>query len=315
MKEFQEKAWECLTPQEQNSLFLTLSQGKSTWETGEILKMTHYKYLELKARSEKFFKLFSDYFEKYPSLINPQSPLDRYFQDYLYASLIKRLPKDEAAVYAGESAWLLKPVKSGQIIRNMDRLKESSKHSEWDRDLYALILEFDRWNNYRILPKSLQAPTPYKTRSNKKYKAYMKYLHTLPDSKIKNLVDYFWCRTTKKDLDNRYYVAFVSSIYKEGYQIVPISKKQEKLNELTRFKIYVFPDRVNAEEFGLMVATYFTEITNQKRGLKFWREFREVIENAVNYREINNMDFTVYSLDTAYSLKRKPVSAYKRASK
>lgn len=38
MEDYQEKAWECLTKEEQNSLFLTLSQGLSTWKTGEILK-------------------------------------------------------------------------------------------------------------------------------------------------------------------------------------------------------------------------------------------------------------------------------------
>lgn len=66
MNEYQKKAWDCLTPTEQQSLFLQLSESKSSWEAGEILKLSHYKYLEIKERSEKFFRLFSD-FSKYMS--------------------------------------------------------------------------------------------------------------------------------------------------------------------------------------------------------------------------------------------------------
>ena len=71
-------------------------KGLSTWEAGEILKMSHYKYLELKARAEKFFKLFSDYFELHPSLVNPKSPIEPRFRDYIFGAMVKRLPKEEA---------------------------------------------------------------------------------------------------------------------------------------------------------------------------------------------------------------------------
>lgn len=313
METYQEKAWDCLTEKEQNSLFLNISQGKSTWEVSEMLKTSHYKYLEIKARSEKFFRLFSDYFYLYGDLFTPESTriTDQYFRDYLRGAMLKRLPKEEASVYAGDSSWLLYPVKNDQIRRNVLRLRESKDKS--CRDLYALIMEFDRWNNYRILPLDLQAPSPYKRRMNKKYKAYMRYLHTLPNSKIKNLVGYFWTRDAKK---NRYYTCFISTQYREGYQVVPIpSEKSKKLEELTKLKMYVFEDRVSAEEFGLLVSTYFTEVNTQKRGLKFWKEFDELVTNAVNYKEINNIDFSINTLDTAYQLKRKPIRELgKRAS-
>lgn len=61
MNEAQQKAWSCLIDKEQQSLFLQLSESKSSWETGEILKLSHYKYLEIRERSEKFFRLFSDF--------------------------------------------------------------------------------------------------------------------------------------------------------------------------------------------------------------------------------------------------------------
>lgn len=61
MNEAQKKAWDCLKDLEQKSLFLQLSENKSSWEAGEILKLSHYKYLEVRERSEKFFRLFSDF--------------------------------------------------------------------------------------------------------------------------------------------------------------------------------------------------------------------------------------------------------------
>lgn len=61
MNEAQQKAWSCLIGKEQQSLFLQLSESKSSWEAGEILKLSHYKYLEIRERSEKFFRLFSDF--------------------------------------------------------------------------------------------------------------------------------------------------------------------------------------------------------------------------------------------------------------
>ena len=106
MERHQELAWDCLTDAEKNSLMFIQGKGLSTWEAGEILKMPHYKYLELKARAEKFFKLFSDYFELHPSLVNPKSPIEPRFRDYLFGAMIKRLSKEEAKIHSGDSSWL-----------------------------------------------------------------------------------------------------------------------------------------------------------------------------------------------------------------
>ncbi len=173
MEPYREEAWNCLTKVEQDSLFLNLSQGLSTRRAGEVLKISHYKYLEIKARAEKFFKMFSDYFYKHPSLINPKAPIGQDFRDYLYGLILTRLPKDEAINYAGDSAWVLHEFNTKKVALNMERLKNSK--DPWDKDLYILIMEFDRWNSFRILPKLLQAPSAYKRRTNKKYKIYLRY--------------------------------------------------------------------------------------------------------------------------------------------
>lgn len=63
MTPYQEKAWDCLKEKERQCLFLAISENKSTCEASQLMGMTHYKYMELKERAEKFFRLFSDFFE------------------------------------------------------------------------------------------------------------------------------------------------------------------------------------------------------------------------------------------------------------
>lgn len=303
MEKNQEMAWDCLTEMEQQSLFLSFSQGLSTREVGEIMKLSHYKFLEVKARAERFFKLFSDYFDLYPDLVRPDAPISRVFRDFLYGALVKRLSKDDSLVYAGDSSWLLRPVNRDHIIKYMGKLKESD--NIWDKDLHKLIMEFDRWNNFRILPRILQAPSAYKRRTTKKDKIYLQFLHRVPDFKIRAMVDMYW-RNGKPE--NRYYVAFISTYFDLGYTVVPILKDKHIVKEITDTKIYIFNDRVDAEEFGLMVSDYFANTSDIKRGMKFWKRYRELVETAINYREINNMDFTCENLEMAYNLKRKPIS-------
>ena len=302
MEKYQERAWDCLTSNEQNCLYLNFSQGLSARRSGEIMKIAHYKYLELKARAEKFFKLYSDFFAIHNDIFRPDAPVGEKFRDYIYGCILRRLPKLEATEYAGDSAWLLKKKKNKHIIRGMETLKAST--NQWDKDTYAFIMEFDRWNNFRILPRILQAPSAYKRRGNKKDKIYLKYLHRIPDSRIRAMVDIYWSNGRP---DKRYYIAMLSEIFEDGYGVVPIKRKPEIVSELTKNKIYIFEEQIDADKFGLMVYHYFEKTSNIKLGLAFWKEYRELIETAINYREINNMDFTCENLDMAYNLKRKPI--------
>lgn len=310
MESYREKAWECLTEQEQNSLFLNLSKGLSTRETGEILGVSHYKYLEIKARAEKLFKLFSDYFELHPSLVNPQSQIDSRFSDYLFGCMVKRLPKEEAKFHTGDSSFILTKVSNKRINKWMSNLKKSE--DKWDKDLYALIMEFDRWNSYRILPRELQAPSPYKRRVNKKEKVYIKYLHRIPDFKVRAMVDKYWSNGKP---ENRYYIAVISTLFEGGYSIIPIKKSKNIIEEITSMKIYIFENIMDADMFGILVKEFFIRTMDPKSGLKFWEKYRSLVELAINYRQINNMDFTCNNLDMAYNLKRKPISQIGKSKK
>ena len=297
MEPYQEKAWEMLTPNEQNSLFLSISQGLSTKKTGEIMKISHYKYLELKARSERLFKLFSEYFQVHPSLIRPRNILEEPFKYYLEACIEKRLPKSEAIEYAGEESWLLTPVSTKCIIRNMNNLKLSE--DPWDKDLYALIQEFDRWNNFRILPLSLQTSSPYKRRETKKYIIYFRYLKSIPY----NTVSYLINKYHKVGINRNYSVMF-SEKFQGGFLLISLKKSSKVTEVFTSKRLYVFEDINLAREFALMISNYENQSISPKSGLHFWKKFKELITYALNYKEIDNHDFNYNFLDHVYNISR-----------
>lgn len=308
MNKYQQKAWDCLLPTEQQSLFLQLSENKSSWEAGEILKLSHYKYLEIKERSEKFFRLFSDFFEKHEAIFSPDSPCEPKFKDYIEGCIEKRLKRKVAALYTGDSSQLITKVQSRAIERNIRKLQKTSVDNEWDRDTLFLIQEFDRWNNFRILPKIIQQPSAFKRRANKKDKIYIRYLlDRVPEWVHIKLKERFKYKV--KPSIPKYWVCLIShELYTDGYYLLPVRKTEEVIREFSKFYIYIFEEKDDADTFGYMVSRFNDKTTTVKLGQKFWPEYRYCIEKAINYKQVNNIDFSVKQLDMAYNphIKRKP---------
>ena len=295
-----QQAWDWLLPNEQNSLYLTLGTGKSSWEVGEMMKLSHYKYLEIKERAEHFFKLFTNFLEKHPSIFRPDGPCQEDFKDYIEGVICHRKSRKEAAKHTGISSNLLSEINSRKIEKNMNRLKETG--DDWDLDTLRLIHEFDRWNNFRILPSMLQQPSAYKRRLNKKHKIYIRYLldtSKMPEWLLTKIKERFYFKTRKPE--NKYYVALINrDIYDSGYFVLPIKKDEAVVKEMSRFYIYVFQSESYADAFGFKVANYGIQTSRVRLGLKFWPEYRDIVEKAVNYNSINNLDFNVKTLDMAY---------------
>ena len=299
MSSAQSQAWNCLTPTEQQSLFLQLSEGKSSWEVGNILGVAHYKYLELRERSQKFFKLFTDFFELHGSIFRPDSPCDQQFKDYIEASIERRLSNKEAVLASGDSANLIPCVNNKNIIRNMNTLQDSE--DEWDICTRRLIFEFDRWNNFRILPKILQQPSAYKRRENKREKIFLKYiLKQTPDFALERIRERWFYKV--KPSKPAYWVALISkTLYSDGYYLLKIRPEKEVVKEISKFYLYVFNTRDDADTFGFLVNQYLDRTTKINLSQKFWPEYRAVIHKAVNYNEVNNLECSVKTLDMAYN--------------
>lgn len=301
MNEAQKRAWDCLKEEERQSLFLQLSVGKSSWEAGTILNRSHYKYLEIRERAETFFRLFTDFFTLHEALFRPTGPCEEVFTSYIEALIEKRLTRPEAANQTADSTTLIKNRRIAIITRNINRLKESE--DPWDRDILKLILEFDRWNNFRILPGMLQLPSAYKRRANKKDKVYIKYLLTkVPKWMHEKLIERFRYIHTKKK--QRWVCLISEDLYEDGYYLLPVRPTDEVVNEMNRFYMYVFDDKEDADTFGFMVSKFMARTCEVKVGQKFWPEYRETVQKAVNYNQVNNIDFGIKSLDMAYGIRK-----------
>lgn len=309
MNEAQQKAWSCLTKVEQQSLFLHTSEGKSSWEAGSMMNISHYKYIEIRERSEKFFRMFADFFEKHNSIFRPDCPCDRNFQDFIEGVIEHRLKKRDAVVYTGDSTQQITKVNRKNLIRNMKYLKESEDN--WDLDSMRLIFEFDRWNNFRILPSILQQPSAFKRRLNKKDKIYIKYLlERIPTWVLEKLKERFYYKV--KPSKNKWWVALISpDLYTDGYYLLPIRPEDEVLNEMNRFYIYVFDDKEDADTFGYLVTSFYERTAKVIAGQKFWPEYRYLVQKAINYNAVNNIEFNVKRLDNAYNIKQKRKSKKK----
>lgn len=305
----QQKAWNCLTKVEQQSLFLHTSEGKSSWEAGTMMNISHYKYIEIRERSEKFFRMFADFFEKYPSIFRPDCPCERNFQDFIEGVIEHRLKKRDAIAYTGDSTQQLPKVNRKNLIRNMKYLKESE--NLWDLNTRRLIFEFDRWNNFRILPSILQQPSAFKRRLNKKDKIYIKYLlERIPTFVLEKLKERFYYKV--KPSKKKLWVTLISpDLYTDGYYLLPIRPEKEVLEEMNRFYIYIFEDREDADTFGYLVTSFYERTAKVIAGQKFWPEYRYLVKKAINYNAINNIEFNVNRLDNAYNIKPKRKSKKK----
>lgn len=303
MKENKEKAWALLTESEKQSIYLTTGQGLSGWQAGEILQITHYKYLELKARSETFFKMFSDYFELYDNLVNPTAKIQPSFRDYVYGCINKRLSLPEAKVYAGEGRWSSKKIREKEIKDSMRALKESE--NKWDNDLHQLVIEFDRWNNFRILPVELQSGSPYKRKSNRQAKAYFKYLKNInPNTLLKIATNY-----TYRGKNNAW-VALIGDYDNTGqsYDVIPIRRDDRNIKNMTINRIYMFKNQEDAVIFATLVLRHDMVFTS-KDGLQFWKKYDAIIKKAINHDSITHTskitNFYDESFKETYTAKNK----------
>lgn len=297
---YQNKAWSMLTDSEKNSLNVTLGQGLSSWEAGEILGISHYKYLEVKERSEKFFKLFFDFFSCVDSvsLFPPNTTINHRFRDYIEACLEKRMVRLDAIRYSGDSSLIVTEVGNKLIISSMSRLQKSD--SPHERELYKLIMEFDRWNNFRILPRSIQMPSAFKRRNNKRIKIYIKYLNNFPAEKANIMLELFWYNPVKQ-FKKRYWAAIVSEeAFEEGYKVISIKQDDNIVSTFTKFSIYVFNTQEHADMFGNLVSSFKEKTSHPRLGQKFWPTYQEVVERSINNKDINNINFYVEKLDMAY---------------
>jgi len=287
-------AWDILNPDEKTAITLSLGYGKSTWEGGEILKRAHFKYLEIQKRAQKFLEIFTNHFEKYGGLIPEDLALPKPFKEYIHLTIIMRKNISQTISSIEDTRYSVAIIRHRLVTESMLKLKQDN--SEQAIDLYSLIMDFDRWNNFRILPVDIQEPSAFKRRNKARYKKHITSLLDIPHFSLLKIVERF----TYNGKYNKYYLPLVSTYLDEGFKIIPMKVESNNLEFANQVGLFVFDDEDQANKYARLVSRYFLSTEKDcKLGQRFWPEFRIYIEKAVNFRELENIHKSRVYLDKA----------------
>ena len=287
-------AWEILNEDERVAISLSLGHGKSTWESGEILQKAHFKYLEIQKRARKFLEIFTNYLEKYGSIFPEGLIMNFAFKEYLILTILERKNISQSVKQMEDPSYSVASRRNKLIIYEIEKLK--ADNSESARDLYDLIMDFDRWNNFRILPVEIQEPSAFKRRNKARNVKHLRNITTLPQFSVLKVIE-------KYSYSGKYrkvYLPLISGFLEDDYQIMDVKKRAVITNEITGVGLFLFTDRATAEEFAKLVSGYFLNaVRNCKTGQKFWPEFRVLMSKAYNYKELENIHKSRTYLDSA----------------
>lgn len=294
MDKLTKKAWDILNEDERVSISLSLGHGKSSWESGEVMGKAHFKYLEIQKRAAKFLEIFTNHFHKYGNLIPSDLELPFSFTEFLKLTMVERNNISKTVNLMENKKYLITSARNRYITKEINHLKESNKESA--SDLYQLIMDFDRWNNFRILPINLQEPSAFKRRNKARNKKHIKNITSLPEYSLITLTEKFHYSGNKSKL----YLPLISTYLPDGYKILPVKGSTKNQNKITSIGLFLFLDRAIAGDFAKLVFDYFLkEGRTCKTGQKFWPVFRELMAKAVNHKSLENIHKSRTYLDSA----------------
>lgn len=283
MTKINEKAWAILTAEEKMAISLSLGYKKSSWEAGEIMSKSHYKFLEITSRAEKFLRMFTEYFDKSDSFIPYGLHISKDAKQYLRLAVLKRMvPRD-----IGEQM----DNKGFRVMSYRDRLLEDQlmkikiSNDPLHKEFFHLILEFDRWNNFRILPRYWQQDSAFKRRIKSKELKYLKSICNLPPYSVRKLKEKF-------NRGGSHYTTIFNPELDRGFEL--ISVVPEDFYALTQMGFPIFEKEFDAIEFAMLVVRYLESkisrtVSRVKAGLDFWAEFRQSISRARNFKDISGI--------------------------
>lgn len=277
------KAWKVLSNDERLSLTLKHGYSRSSWEAGEIVGRAHYKFLEIEARAKQFVKMFHEHYELYTDLIPTYIKIDERVKRFFELTIEKRLSIKGAVLKIRDSKFKVSKYRTELIIQTISDFVNSE--SVLEQNIGNLILEFDRWNNYRILPREIQEPSAYKRR-NKNYDIRnIKNLLTISPYSIKLLIKKY---EAKHGSSHILYMPVFSPVVDDEDSIITIRKSLKDIAYLSSIGFYIFTRREKAEKFFNLVKDYDLKTRGKSciDGQKFWPKYREAVNHSVNYNQV-----------------------------
>lgn len=291
MSKVNKKALSMLLEDERTALYIQLGMQKSSWEAGEIMKKSHYKYLEIKYRAEKYLRMFTEHLELYDEVIPKYVSGHKDVMEYLRRCMEERAKPNDLFREKGQKPEFSKEYFNNKISEQIR--KWSRSEDPHDQAIFNLVKEFDRYNNFRILPKDVQEPSAFKRRIKKAYMKHVKVLSTIPKLSLLKILEL--SKTKKAPF---YYLPIIM----DGMiQIHRVKKNRTVTSILTQVAFYIFTTKEQAEEYIIPVFHYLQKDKKDCRdGLDFWETYREAIKRAFNYNEVQGITPSRKYLETAY---------------
>ena len=317
MDQINHEAWSILSNDERTAITLSLGYGKSTWEGGEILNKAHFKYLEIQKRSVKFLEIFTNHFHKYGGLFPHNLDIPTSLKEYLSLTILQRKNISQAVNLMDDPSYIVVSRRNAIIIRELKKL--ANNNSQEAQDLYSIIMDFDRWNNFRILPVEIQEPSAFKRRNKSRNIKHLNTIISLPHFSVLKIIE----RYSYSGRFSKKYLPIISPHLDEGYKIITIKNENSIISDISKIGLFIFDENDLALEFSKLVSEYFIFVDKTcKKGQSFWPEFRSIINRAFNYMELENIHRSRLYLDMAnfdreklkQNIKDKPIKGEDRVN-
>jgi len=311
MSDINDKAWALLSEDEQLAVTLKYGHGKSTWEAGEIMSKSHYKFLEIESRGKKFLKIFTEHFEFYECLIPPYVKMDKNIRKYFDYTIGKRIKPKKAIDKINDNMFSIPSFRNVAISKEIERLVNHKEVVE--KNLGNLILDFDRWNNYRILPLDIQEPSAFKRRNKNIQKNNIKNLLNLNTYTVEWVIKTYKF-ITKSNNHNSLYTPIFSKFIMPDKRVLKIQNTEENIAELSKIGLFIFPTEDEAWKLYDHIKHHdIEEPKTCKEGQRFWPLYRILVKKSVNYNRIQKripsrkfLEFTTEDIDMTIIYPKKP---------
>lgn len=283
------KALTHLVPDEEAAVTLKNVHNKSTWQAGEILGKAHYKFLEIVGRGEQYLKMFSKHYQMFNKFFPDEVTINPLVKEYLQLVLMER--RNPRKIHLLISSIQFRDKKYRDTVITIQIRKWQNSKSAVENHFAELIVEFDRWNNWRILPEAVQLPHAFKRRQKNVHKKKLLYSIRLPETKIKDLKKYFKVRK-KENYDKAAWVYLFKDVVTQEYEVVPVVISEDSKKVFSMLFLPMFKSKKDCERAVLLILNYVLQTNPDHRvksGLAFWPTFRDYQKLTYNEFEIDNI--------------------------
>lgn len=292
-----QKSWAILSPDERTALGLQHGMNKSSWQSGEIMVKSHYKYLEIKYRAEKYLAMFTEHLELYKELIPEYITGEAAVINYFKWCMGERLKPMDAIARLNDNNYdrvYTKVRLNEKIVTQLKKWRDGQ--NVYELAIFNLVKEFDRWNNFRILPREVQEPSAFKRRIKNMYKKHIRVLTSMPGLSFDKLME------LTRVSSNRHDGAWLPILNKKKQiEVVKVKTNRNTMGLFNDLCLYLFKDKDQAKDYITSIYHYVNKGKKDcKDGIEFWQQYRDCIKCAQNYYDVQKITATRSHLELAY---------------